>query len=199
MEAIEESEPGLVALIDLDGTLANYDKAIRMALESIRHPNEPTIDPEDLHDDDKAWLRNRKKLIRCTPNFWRNLETIPRGFEVLDALRKLDFRLMVLTKGPSTATNAWTEKILWCREHLPDAQVTVTEGDKGSVAGHVLFDDWPPYFRGWLTARPKGLVIMLDHPHNEGFEHPNVFRYRSSALDHAALFERLLELREQQP
>ncbi len=181
------------ALIDLDGTLANYDKAMAAALEAIRNPNEPEITGEDVHG--KAiWLKNRKKLIRNAPNFWRDLERIPRGFGVLDALRDLKFELMVLSKGPATAANAWTEKVLWCQEHVPDAKVTVTGGDKGRVSGDVLFDDWPPYFLGWLAAHPQGLVIMLDHPHNEGFEHPNVFRYRSMELDHLSLSLRLLEV-----
>lgn len=181
------------ALIDLDGTLANYDKAMRAALESLRSPHEPEITSDDVHDE-RPWLENRKKLIRRVPNFWRDLERIPRGFGVVDALRELRFELMVLSKGPSSAANAWTEKLLWCQEHLPDAKVTVTGADKARVSGDVLFDDWPPYFLGWLAAHPRGLVIMLDHPHNEGFEHPNVFRYRSMDLDHLSLSLRLVEV-----
>lgn len=182
-----------IALIDLDGTLANYDKAMRAALELIRSPHEPETAAEDVHGDG-AWLKNRKKLIRDVPNFWRDLERIPRGFGVLDALRDLKFDLVVLTKGPTSAPSAWTEKVLWCRDHLPDAKVTVTQGDKGMVDGHVLFDDWPPYFSGWLERRPQGLVIMLDHPHNQGFEHPRVFRYRSMDLDHLSLTLRLADV-----
>ena len=36
----------------------------------------------------------------------------------------------------------------WCRAHLPDVPVTVTD-DKARVHGHVLVDDWLPYVERW--------------------------------------------------
>jgi 5'-nucleotidase len=182
-----------VALLDLDGTLADYDTSMRTKLEALRSPGEPELG-DDFHDGPE-WLQNRRALIKNAPGFWRDLQRINRGFEVLEVLRQLKFELMVLTKGPSRATSAWTEKVLWCQEHLPDVKVTVTE-DKGLVYGRVLFDDWPPYFLRWLKWRPRGLVIMLDHPHNRGFEHPNVFRYRTCEQDHLELTERLRQARQ---
>jgi 5'(3')-deoxyribonucleotidase len=166
--------PGEIALIDLDGTLADYDTAMRDALERLRSPHEPPLG-SDVHDAE-PWLDARQNLIKQNPGFWRNLARIQRGFEVLDVLRELSFRLMVLSKGPTKATNAWTEKLQWVQEHLPDARVTIGE-DKSMVYGRVLFDDWPPYVQSWLEWRPRGLVIMLDHLHNRGFEHPRVLRY----------------------
>ena len=58
-----------------------------------------------------------------------------------------------------------------------DAQVTITE-DKGLVYGKVLFDDWPNYITRWLKWRKRGLVLMLDHPWNQSFFHPNVIRIK---------------------
>jgi hypothetical protein len=101
---------------------------------------------------------------------------------VVDELRALGFELHVLTKGPRSTPNAWSEKVEWCADHLPDANVTVT-GDKSLVYGRVLVDDWPPYFTRWLEARPRGLVVCVAHPWNEGFSpggpqaHANVLRY----------------------
>jgi hypothetical protein len=63
---------------------------------------------------------------------------------------------------------------------LPDAQVTITQ-DKGLVYGKVLFDDWPGYITRWLEWRPRGLVLMLDHSWNQGFQHDNVIRITSEA------------------
>lgn len=179
---------GEIALIDLDGTLADYDVAMRASLEKLRSPLEPPL--KDIHGGE-PWLEARRDLIRQNPGFWRNLARIQRGFEVVEVLRELSFRLMVLSKGPANATNAWTEKVLWCQEHLPDARVTIGQ-DKSMVYGRVLFDDWPPYIRGWLEWRPRGVVIMLDHPHNQDFHHDQVIRYRGARPgDRDELRERL--------
>lgn len=127
-------------------------------------------------------MEARRKLIQRQAGFWRDLEPLPLGFEVIEELRGLNFAIHVLTKGPKTTINAWSEKKEWCDKHLPDATVTIA-GDKSLVYGRVLVDDWPPYFQKWLVTRPRGLVVCVAHPWNAGFaqgaeaEHANVFRY----------------------
>lgn len=178
-----------VALIDLDGTLANFDFALEREMGKLRSPYEPPMDPAVSHDDEPDWLRARRDLIKRTPGFWRTLPKIDVGFEVLDVIRSLGFRLVVLSNGPAKIPAAWAEKVSWCREHVPDADVTVGR-DKGLVYGRVLFDDWPPYIERWLRWRPRGLVIMLDHPHNQAFQgDPRVLRY--TGVEQGELRERL--------
>ena len=82
----------------------------------------------------------------------------------------------VLTKGPKSSPNAFTEKVCWCKQHMPGVPVTLTE-NKGLVYGRVLVDDWPSYVEAWLKFRARGLVIMPDRPWNQGFEHPNLVRF----------------------
>lgn len=168
------SEP--IALIDLDGTLADFNGAMRSQMVELATPFEITRYP-NLENEDLPWVKARRKLIKKQPGFWENLAPIPEGFAVLQKLREHEFELNVLTKGPFSTPSAWAEKVSWCQKHVPDAQVTVTQ-DKGIVYGRLLFDDWPEYILRWLTWRPRGLVIMLDHPYNQEFQHPNVFRYR---------------------
>src|SRR5262245_60445979 len=112
-----------MALIDLDGTVADYDRAMREALSKLQSPGEPPLE-ESLRDAPE-WLEERQRLIKQSPGFWRNLPRVQRGFEVVAALRELRFRLMVLSKGPSRTSSAWTEKLLWSQEHLPDAGVAI--------------------------------------------------------------------------
>ena len=157
-----------------------------------------------------AWMSARRRLVKAQPGFWRNLRLIPDGRVIVEEMRKVGFRIVVLTKGPRSNSRAWMEKVEWCAEHLPDAQVTIT-GDpatrdgfelpsgKGLVYGRVLFDDWIDYTEAWLEWRPRGLVVMMDWPHNQGYDRPEVFRwrrdlpYREMCDQHMALGDRLRE------
>lgn len=171
-----------VALIDLDGSTADYDRAMREQLLKIRSPDEPVINPEDdLYDNTPPWLEERIDLIKRQPGFWRTLPPIAVGLEICHLLEELSYRLMVLTKGPKNTTSAWTEKVEWCALHLPDAGVTIVRDSdpkksKALTYGKVLYDDYPPYILHWLARRPRGRVIMLDAPHNKNFIHPQVLR-----------------------
>jgi 5'(3')-deoxyribonucleotidase len=176
-----------VALIDLDGTVADYDEAIVREMRAIQSPEEAPFGSQHGARE-VPFVEARRKLIQRQPGFWRKLKPIARGFEVVEDLRSLKFSLHVLTKGPTSTPSAWSEKVEWCQEYLADATVTVT-GDKSLVYGRILFDDYPPYFLEWLEVRPRGLVVCLAHPWNEGFakggrdERPNVLRYDGTNRD----------------
>ena len=171
-----------LALIDLDGTLADYDKAMRERMVAIQAPCEKPYVGRYEDDIEPPYMEARRKLIQRQTGFWRNLERIPLGFEIIDELRGIGFPLHVLTTGPATTPSAWSEKVDGSREELPDALVTVTS-DKSLVYGRVLVDDWPAYFTKWLIVRPRGLVVCVAHPWNIDFakggpkEHPSVLRY----------------------
>jgi len=174
-----------IALIDLDGTIADYDTAMRQYMQALQSPGEKPYGHRFPETEEPPYVEYRRKLIQRQPGFWRTLQPLALGFEVIDELRRLQFQLHVLTKGPTSTPNAWSEKLEWCKEHLPEAAVTIS-GDKSLVYGRILFDDFPPYFEKWLLKRPRGLVVSIAHPWNEEFakdapkEHPNVFRYDGS-------------------
>jgi 5'-nucleotidase len=181
-------EADQVALIDLDGTLADYDQELRARMEPLRDPNEPPFALRYEEMTEKPHLEARRKLIQGQPGFWKNLPRIPLGFDIVDELRTLEFTLHVLTKGPKTTPIAWSEKLVWCRENIPDALVTVTQ-EKSLVYGKVLVDDFPPYFLKWLSVRPRGFVVCVAQPWNASFLaggtsfHPRVFRYDGTNRD----------------
>jgi FMN phosphatase YigB (HAD superfamily) len=168
-----------IALFDLDGTLADYDAAMRRDMRLLQAPGEPEWDPSA--DREAEYIKERQTLIRRQPGWWEALERYPPGFEILTEARTLGFQCHVLTKGPASAVGSWTEKLRWCQIHVPDLLVTVTQ-DKGIVYGKVLVDDWPPYVHRWLEWRPRGLVIMPAHPWNRGLKHDNVIRYTGREL-----------------
>lgn len=171
-----KSEP--IALFDMDGTLADYDKAMRRDMQRLQSPDEiPYVGGRH----EAEYMKNRMDLIRQQPGWWRSLERYEPGFEILEAVLEADFQCHVLTKGPRRAKSAWTEKVQWCEENVRDTPVTVTE-DKGLFYGKVLVDDWPEYVTRWLKWRTRGLVIMPAHPWNEDYEHPNVLRYTGKEM-----------------
>lgn len=164
-----------IALFDLDGTLADYEKTLVADLALLASPDEPTFDIFDK--DAPAWFNNRIKLIRKSPGWWRNLDKFQLGFEVLEMARNIGFQVQVLTKGPESTPPAWMEKFEWCRANLPkDILVTVTQ-DKSVVYGRVLVDDYPEYVGAWLANRPRGLAIMPAGSCNTIWKHPQAIRY----------------------
>lgn len=171
-----------IALFDLDGTLADYDGQLMIDLQKIAAPCEPPLNTIDVYKE-KGHIDARRHMITSQVGWWRKLPRFQLGFDVLEEVHKMGFEIVVLTKGPSSKTTAWAEKVEWCHKHLSKyiQGVTITH-NKGLVYGNVLVDDFIPYVEGWLTHRPRGLAIMPAHPHNEGFKHPNVVRYDGTNL-----------------
>lgn len=167
-----------VALIDMDGVLCDHDAAVDRDLKKLLGDDLTRITPET-----KDRLIG---MIRAQSGWWRKLEPIPLGFQIVDVLRDIGFGLNVLTKGPQRAKNAWTEKVEWCDQYIPDANVTVTDGMKGLVYGRVFVEDWPDNIISWVNRRPCGIVLMPDRPSNsithwpnDGFNHDQVYRIKT--------------------
>lgn len=173
-----------IALLDLDGTLADYDAAMKRDMELIRSPHEPIDDAP--HVAEASYMKARAKMIRSQPNWWLNLEPIKSGFDVVGKLKEYGFELHILTKAPHSVDAAWTEKVKWVKKYLPDTDITISQ-QKGLVYGKVLLDDWPEYINDWLAYRPRGLVIMPVRRWNVDFHHPTadhqIVRYDGNNID----------------
>ena len=174
---------GLIALVDLDGTLCDCAGAIAKALAEMRGPEEdPRV--EDSADP-PAHIIARRRMIMSAPGFWRDLNPLPLGFEILDVLAEVGFQPHVLTKGPANQSLGWMEKFDWCRRYVPKLPVIMAE-EKGLVFGRVLVDDWPAYIARWLCWQPRGLVIVPAQSWNADVEAgfpANAVRYDGTNLD----------------
>ena len=185
-----------IALFDMDGTLADYVSAMLRDLESMRGPKEPVITAKDLWHELATHNEARKDAIEKKLGWWRDLEPIEVGMEVVEIARELGFEVRVLTKGPNDVPHAWAEKLEWCQEHLDrhlegmdeeekkkkETKVTITR-DKSSGYGRVLVDDHWQFMKGWLEHRKNGLGLMPRDSENEEDDHPHVRYYDSSNLD----------------
>lgn len=195
-----------IALFDMDGSLADFDGAIRMALEAMRSPSEPPI-PDDLWSIEyNPYMKARMRAIKAVPGFWLNLEPIQRGFEVYRLATALGFTNEILTKGPKSHALAWAEKLQWVQKYFgnnvdvhivsDNAEDNPSSG-KGRVYGRVLYDDYPDYMLKWLKHRPRGLGIMPVTAANRSFTHPQVVRY--DGTNHKVVEKALLAVFNRKP
>jgi len=185
-----ETDP--IALVDLDGTLCDYDRAMVSAMNRLHSPEEQEYDIWS----NQPHIKARRDVISRQVGWWLGLPKLQLGFDILDELKHLNFQIHILTKGPSTKPYAWTEKVQWVDKHLKDydVQVTIT-ADKGLIYGAVLCDDYPEYVERWLEWRPRGTVIMPLRPGaNDDYEHPNVTIYDGTNI--VEVREKLREARE---
>jgi 5'-nucleotidase len=179
------------ALIDLDGTLADFHGAMTRDLRRMR-AQEEVFDFNPDAENEHSHLKARYDAIKSQPDWWFNLEPIEQGFRVLEMLKQLDFKLHVCTRASMNLPQCWAEKVRWVKKYLPGTKMTITQ-DKSLVQGAVLMDDWVGYVKPWLKQQSQGLVIMPDRSWNQDFAHANVIRHGADEV----VFEALKRKREQ--
>lgn len=159
-------EEDKIALFDMDETLVNFQGPLREALLRMKGPNEDM--PENLWDMPEHWYA-RAQAVKRVPGFWRNLPRLQWGWDVLEICRDIGYDIHILTKGPTTGPRAWSEKVEWVHENIPDATLHITE-DKRIAYGRVFVDDYWPFMELWLRHRPRGLGVVNYPSH----VHPNL-------------------------
>ncbi|WP_186510917.1 5' nucleotidase, NT5C type [Caenimonas sedimenti] len=143
-----------LALVDLGDTLAECTPALEAGLARLGSSHAALgADVRRLH-------------VMSAPGFWLQLVPRPAGFALLGQLREAGYRVAVLTKGPRAPGHVWADKVAWCRAHLPDVPVIITD-DKSLVAGDLLVDDWLPYVEDWQRCWPGGRAIVPAQPWNK--------------------------------
>lgn len=179
----------LIALFDLDNTLADYQGAMERDLALISSPDEKPWTFED--GDPPAHIEHRMSLIKMQPGWWRQLAPMDDGFKLLQMANDIGFKPHILTKGPFKTTAAWEEKVLWVRLQIDHPiDITITQ-DKGLVYGRILVDDWPPYATRWLEHRPRGLVVMPKRSYNKDFRHPQIVLFDGTPASTTEVFQRM--------
>jgi 5'-nucleotidase len=176
-----------IALFDLDGSLADFDRAMRRDLRLMRFPGEPEIaDDTNLHDLEKnfPYIAARMDFIKSKPGWWRELPRIEPGFSIVREAQRIGYHIDILTKASRKQSQAWMEKVEWCKQQreLAEADIHLTM-NKGLVYGRLLFDDFTDYMTEWLRHRPRGLGIMPVTPYNGAYSQPNVVKYDGTNVD----------------
>jgi 5'-nucleotidase len=190
-----------ILLVDMDGTLFDYEGQLRFDLQRLASPVEPNVFTDrsiDLWDEKYPYIKARSDLIKSVPGWWRTLPKFQLGWDVYWTAMDIGFCCKILTKGPNSKSLAWKEKLECIRDHFgEDMPVDIVGKDKSGVYGRVLVDDYPTYMEDWLKHRPRGLGIMPAHPYNKGYKSPRVIRYDGTNLDQVRKVLQLAYDREQ--
>jgi 5'(3')-deoxyribonucleotidase len=166
-----------IALVDLDGTLADYDGAMAFHYAKLIGPGELNYEEAcnrygRMSLPDHIW--ERCQLIKSRPGWWKNLPLLQAGDEIVCVLQQLGYEIHIATRGPTGHPQAWTEKFEWVKSRMPFVKAIHITEDKSVLRGDVLIDDWPSYCDSWAQRNPNGLVVMPAHDYNT---HCKYFRF----------------------
>ncbi len=166
-----------IALVDMDGTVADYDGAMESSYNRLILPGELTYRAAcaaygRMTLPDPLW--ERCQLIKSRHGWWRDMPMLQVGDQIVCVLRRLGYEVQIATRGPKDHPRAWAEKVQWVRKHMPVGTVVHVTEDKSMLRSDVLVDDWPSYCDKWKAKNPDGLVIMPAHDYNHGCPY---FRY----------------------
>ena len=183
-----------ICLCDMDGMVADYSGQLMRDLKKLAGPDEPEY-KMDWSDKLPEHIWNRVELIKNSKDWWLNLPKLNDGFTLVYLALAIGYDLHVLTKGPKRTKTAWSQKVQWCANHLPeDTNVTITQ-DKSLMYGRVLMDDYPDYVKPWLDNRPRALAVLPLRDWNKDFRHPNAIHYDEK--DPNSLVEVRIRMQEQ--
>ncbi len=170
-----------IALVDMDGTLCDYNKKLAEDMARLKSPEEPVFKGEIR--DAPEYLRNRADLIRTSIEWWRDLPRLQLGWDVKQAAEEVGYDIAILTQGPSHNALAWAGKKMWIDDNMGHDTIVHITRDKGHAYGKVLVDDWPAYAERWLTWRKRAVVIMPVSEFNKDYQNERVIMYDGSNLD----------------
>lgn len=148
--------------LDVDGVLANFRKGIHEAF--VKPYNYPTLSPKWKFWDD--WPDVTFEMVNgvCDTLFWRNLEWIHDGYDILTAI-EYEFapaQIYLLTT-PMPNIQSPTGKWLWVKHNMPMyyKRTIIIQAPKHLLArpNTLLIDDKDENVDGFREAGGKALLV----------------------------------------
>lgn len=139
----------MILLHDLDGVHVAWQRGFARSARE----HQPNIDFEDL-DEPAEWDMTAGKSPEAIktihhvlelPGFYRNLDPIPGGLEVLNKLQELGHENFFVSSPYLSNPTCASDKYAWLEEYYGRswAKRLILTNDKTLVDGDVLFDDKP--------------------------------------------------------
>lgn len=159
----------MIILIDMDNTLADFDKSL-LNLWKEMYPNETFIRPNDRknfhpHLDYPPHLQEKVLSICHSPGFIRNLPPIVGAIEAVNILLADGHNVRFCTSYLFEYKNSVLEKFQWIEEHFGKEAVEriIFTRDKTLIRGDIIIDDKPEIFG---VGNPTWEHIIFDRPYN---------------------------------
>jgi 5'(3')-deoxyribonucleotidase len=104
-----------IAMIDMDGVLADFELGQRMF--GNHHKN---------------------------PGFFAKLKPLPGAIRAVKLLQRNGFDVYFLSRAPYDTPTAWAEKLIWCKTYFPEPEFVnklILCAHKNLIKGDILIDD----------------------------------------------------------
>jgi hypothetical protein len=138
-----------VALVDVDGVLADFVGGLADAVPGVDALRNPTT--YDYFASLEPEVRLAAFDVLGDAAFWRDLRPIPGALDVLANLRRA-----------------------WVDAHIGADIKMMATWDKYKVPGDVFFDDNPNHVEAWMLAYPGRVAFLVDQPYNRDAVLPRI-------------------------
>lgn len=151
-------------LVDMDGTIANYDEAMSSAMREYYKRNDITT--ENWHSLSLPDIHNVRCMLQSVPGFFYNLKPIQGALEALCEMEEKGYNVYILSSPSIKSDSCHSEKCMWLRDKMGDkwARRLILTKDKTMVYGDYLIDD-KPHISG-LIDNPCWRHIVYAHHYN---------------------------------
>lgn len=153
---------GTRVIIDLDDTMSQLTK---LWVTVYNHKYKDNKGVEDvLGWDIENYLTKCSKEqlydILNTPNFFRNVQRMPRVTKIVEDLQKVGCDITILSAYPNAST--LKDKEYWLKTFMGiDRKDTIFGEKKSLIKGDIMIDDKPSNLEEF-----DGVRILFDQPHN---------------------------------
>lgn len=152
----------VVVLVDMDGVVADMDKALA---EELKVPLAELSERKDFEI--PARFEKSVKKIWERPGFFLWLPVMEGAKEGVAALQTAGFEVYFCTSPMSRNPTCASDKLAWVKKVFGESMMkrTIITDDKTLVRGAYLIDDRDPTTKGKFT--PVWQHVVFDHPSNQ--------------------------------
>jgi len=154
-----------IVFLDMDGVLSNFHKGVHKVFGKPYIYNSLALRRYDFWENWNPPITRDMVDSICTTSFWRNLEWMHDGFDILQIIRsKFIAEQVYLLTVPMPNVESPTGKWLWVRDKMPAIylkQTIITQAPKHLLArpDTLLIDDKDQNIDEFIKAGGQGCLV----------------------------------------